>query len=160
MRSLSMSIFDPPPIHPPPPAPLGVLLISGTYERAHYALVVATAAAAVGRPVTLFATNGGCRAFLGPAADGTPGWAALEAHGLGSARGALARDARLREQGVAGFAELLASAAELGVRLVVCDAGLKAEGLRPEQLDATLNGEVAGVVTFLAETEAGQIITL
>ena len=61
---------------------------------------------------------------------------------------------------MAGFAELLASATELGVRLIVCDAGLKAEGLRPEQLDPSLNGEVAGVVTFLAETESGQILTL
>ncbi len=155
-----MSLFDPPPLPPPPPVPLGILLISGTFERAHYALVVATAAAAIGRPVTLFATNGGCRAFLGPAADGTPGWASLEATGIGGPKGALARDAWLRERGVAGFAELLGSAAELGVRLIVCEAGLRAEGLKPEQLDASLNGEVAGVVTFLTETESGQILTL
>jgi peroxiredoxin family protein len=29
--------------------PLGILLISGGHERAHYALVIATAAAALGR---------------------------------------------------------------------------------------------------------------
>ncbi len=158
-----MSLFDLPlPALPPQtgPVPIGILLISGTYERAHYALVLATAAASVGRPVILFATGGGCRAFLGPAADGTPGWAALEATGIGGPKGAVARDAWLREKGVAGFAELLASASELGVRLIVCEAGLKAEGLRKEQLDPGLNGEVAGVVTFLAETEGGQIITL
>ena len=44
-----------------PPVPsdpaLGVLLLSGTHDRAHYAFVVASGAAALGRQVVLFATN-------------------------------------------------------------------------------------------------------
>ena len=43
----------------PPGPPLGILLISGTHERAHYALVLATGAAATGREAVLFATNEG-----------------------------------------------------------------------------------------------------
>jgi len=154
-----MSLFDPLPLPPElvgrEPAPVGILLISGTYERAHYALVVATAAAATAPPVVLFATNAGVRAFLAARPDGSPGWTTLAHYG-----GAAKRDEELRGRGVAGFAELLASARELGVRLIVCEAGLKAEALAPEMLDDTLEGEVAGVVTFLAETEGGQVITL
>jgi len=154
-----MSLFDPPPLPPEivgrEPAPLGILLVSGTYERAHYALMVATAAAAAARPVVLFATNAGVRAFLAARPDGAPGWTTLAHYG-----GAAKRDAELRGRGVAGFGELLASAKELGVRLIVCEAGLKAEGLTPAMLDDTLEGEVAGIVTFLAETEGGQIVTL
>jgi predicted peroxiredoxin len=105
--------------------------------------------------VVLFATNAGVRAFLAARPDGSPGWTSLAHYG-----GAAKRDEELRARGVAAFGELLASAKELGVRLIVCEAGLKAEGLTPEMLDDTLEGEVAGAVTFLAETEGGQIITL
>ncbi len=154
-----MSLFDPLPLPPElagrEPTPLGVLLISGTYERAHYALMLATAAAATARPVVLFATNAGVRAFLAARPDGAPGWTMLAHYG-----GASKRDEELRSRGVAGFAELLASAKELGVRLIVCETGLKSEGLTPAMLDDTLEGEVAGIVTFLTETEGGQIVTL
>ena len=54
------------------PTPLGILLISGGHERAHYALVLATGAAAVGRDVVLFATNAGCRLFEADAARWKP----------------------------------------------------------------------------------------
>ena len=44
-------------------SPLGILLIAGTHERAQYAFLIAAAAASLGRPVVLFATNHGCRAL-------------------------------------------------------------------------------------------------
>ena len=44
--------------------PLGILLISGGHERAHYAFVLAAGAAAMGRRVCVFATNAGCHALL------------------------------------------------------------------------------------------------
>ncbi|MGI4943507.1 MAG: DsrE/DsrF/DrsH-like family protein [Janthinobacterium lividum] len=123
-----------------PGSPLGILLISGGHERAHYAFVLAAGAAAVGRSVTVFATNEGCRAL------GTDGVAHAE------------RDTAVREAGVAGLDELRTAAAELGVRLMACDAGLRMAGLNPASL---LPGvEVAGVPTFLASVGTGQIITL
>src|SRR5271168_1029784 len=88
---------------------LGILLLSGGHERAHYAFVLAAGAAAVGRSVMLFATNEGCRALL---AD----WSTLADAG---------RDAAVRARGVAGLGELREAAIELGVRLAVCDAGLR-----------------------------------
>ncbi|WP_027285338.1 DsrE family protein [Rubritepida flocculans] len=120
---------------------LGVLLISGGHERAHYALMTAAAAAAIGRRVTLFATNAGCRLFLEP----TP----LRED---------PREAALRAAGVATLAELSEAAAALGVRRIACEAGLRVEGLSAAALAPGV--EVAGLVTFLAATGEGPVVTL
>lgn len=123
------------------PAPLGVLLRSGGHDAAHYALVLAAGAAAIGRPVVLFATNAGCRLFL---AD-----APLAAD---------PREAVLAARGVAGVAALLDAAGELGVRLIACEAGLRAEALDGAVLRPEV--EVAGVVTFLSLAGTGQLVAL
>jgi peroxiredoxin family protein len=123
-------------------APLGLLLISGGHERAHYAFVLAAAAAALGRRVVLFATNDGTRALRADIA------------GLDDGE----REARVRAAGVAGLAELRTAAVEMGARLIACEAGLLMAGVRTAEL---LPGvEVAGVATFLAATDGGQIVTL
>jgi peroxiredoxin family protein len=121
---------------------LGILLLSGSHERAHYAFVLAAGAAALGRRVVVFATNGGCRALL---AD----WSGLTDAG---------RDARIVRQGVAGFETLRAAALELGVRLIACEAGMRAEAIDPLGLLAAV--ELAGVATFLDATGGGQMISL
>ena len=125
-----------------PSSALGILLISGTYERAHYAFVTATAAAALGRDVTVFATNAGCHALL---AD----WS-----GLANAD----TDAKLVARGVAGFATLRAAATELGVRLILCEAGLRGNGLEGRALHEGV--DISGVATFLGATRAGQLLSL
>ncbi len=129
-----------------PGAPLGLLLLSGTQERAHYALVLAAGAAALGRTVVLFATNRGCLALC------------RDWDGAGGLDGA-ERDAVLRGRGVAGLAELREAAAELGVRLIACEAGLRGEAIDPGRL---LPGvEVAGVATLLAAVgPGGQLLSL
>jgi uncharacterized protein len=121
---------------------LGLLLLSGSHDRAHYAFVLASGAASLGRSVVLFATNRGC---LGLAKD----WSGLDD---------AARDARVRAAGVAGLEELREAAIELGVRLIACESGLRAEGIDPRSLLSQV--EIAGVVTFLAAVGGGQIITL
>jgi uncharacterized protein len=121
---------------------LGILLISGGHERAHYAFMTAAAAAALGRTVVLFATNEGTRALRADLA------------GLAD----MARDGRVCAAGVAGLAELREAAAELGVRLIACEAGLLVAGIAPPELLA--QAEVAGVATFLSATGGGQTITL
>ncbi len=120
---------------------LGVLLESGGHARAHYALVVAAGAAALGRDVTIFATNAGCLLFADPCpllADG--------------------REAEIAARGVAGIATLLPACAELGIRRIACEAGLKAEGLAGMALAPGV--EVAGIATFLDAVGDGQIVTL
>jgi len=124
----------------PPAEPLGILLLSGAHDRAHYAFVLATGAAALGRRVVLFATNAGCRALL---AD----WSTLDD---------AARDTTARTRGVAGLDELREAATELGVRLIACDAGLRAEALSAAPLFSGVT--VAGVATFLSESAGGQIV--
>ncbi len=121
--------------------PLGILLLSGGHERAHYALVLATGAAALGREVVLFATNAGCRLFLEPTPLLTD-----------------PRETLLEERGVAGIGTLLEAAADLGLRRIACEAGLRAEDLAGAALAPGV--EVAGVATFLAALGDGQIISL
>ncbi|MXP64467.1 hypothetical protein E0493_14040 [Roseomonas sp. M0104] len=122
-------------------APLGILLRAAGHEPAHYALVLATGAAAVGREVVLFATNAGCRLLL----RDTPLLADP-------------REALLRERGVAGIGTLLEAAGELGLRRIACEAGLRAEDIEAGTLAPGV--EVAGVVTFLAAVGGGQIVSL
>jgi len=127
---------------PVPFEPLGILLLSGAHDRAHYAFVLASGAAAVGRGVVLFATNAGCHALF---AD----WS-----GLTDA----ARDDRVRAAGVAGLTELRDASRELGVRLIACEAGLRAEGLDAARLMPDV--QVAGVATFLEAVGGGQIVAI
>jgi peroxiredoxin family protein len=122
-----------------PSEPLGVLLISAGHERAHYAFVLAAGAAAIGRPVVLFATNEGCRALLATLPPDP-------------------REDAVRAAGVAGLAELREAAVELGVRLIACEAGLRVTGLEAAALRPGV--EIAGVATFLAAVGSGQIVSI
>lgn len=122
--------------------PLGVLLASGTHAKAHFAFMLAAGAAALGREVTLFASNLGCHALL-------EDWSGLEDAG---------RDARAAGAGAAGLDELRAAVAEMGVRLLVCETGLRIEGLAGAALMP--GAEVAGIVTFLESVGGGQIVSL
>jgi peroxiredoxin family protein len=135
-----------------PPDKLSVVVFSGLFDKVHYALVMAAAAAAVGRPVTLFFTMGALRALLRPGDDGTPPWRAMavsEGTGDGDAMDGGAMDDSFAALGVATFEQLLGAAAELGVRLMVCEMGLRALGLDRESLRPDLAFEEGGVVTFL-----------
>ena len=125
-----------------PPDTLGILLISGTHERAHYAFMLAAGAGAIGRKVVLFATNDGCRALLRD-------WSSLTD---------AARDETVEARGVAGLATLRDAALELGTVLLACDSGLRMAGLAAEALLADV--EVVGIPAFLAALGAGSIVTL
>ena len=119
----------------------GVLLLSGTHDRAHYAFVLATGAAALGRSVTLFATNAGCRALL------------RDWRGLQDAE----REERIVDRGVAGLQALRDAARELDIALIACEAGLRAEAIDPAGLLPEVT--VAGVATFLGAVAGGPIVT-
>ena len=118
---------------------LNILLVSGGHSPVHAAFTLAAGAAALGRPVLVFAMGAGCRALLEGVEDE-------------------AQDALVRSRGVAGIAELRGAAVELGARLVACEAGVRSEGL---DRAAFLPGvEVAGVVMFLEAAREGSLISL
>jgi peroxiredoxin family protein len=121
---------------------LGVLLLSGSHDRAHYAFVVASGAAALGRTVVLFATNRGCVALCRD-------WSGLSDSG---------RDAVIQARGVAGLDTLREACLEMEIRMIACEAGLLAEGIDASLLLPAV--EVAGIATFLSAVGAGQVITI
>ncbi|MGH6900946.1 MAG: DsrE/DsrF/DrsH-like family protein [Geminicoccaceae bacterium] len=139
---------------------LSVVLLSGDFERVHYALCVASTAAALERPVTLFVTLGGLRAFIAEDAQGRPGWMRLPvadpAPPEAADGGAL--DARYRARGVAGFEELLEACRALEVEFMVCEMGMRALGLEPGELRADLGLQPGGLATLLAR--GGQTVVL
>jgi peroxiredoxin family protein len=126
----------------PSEATIGVLLLSGAHDRAHYAFVVASGAAALGRTVVVFATNRGCLALCRD-------WSGLDD---------TSRDARIQERGVAGLDTLREACIDMEVRLIACEAGLRAEAIDPSALLPDV--EVAGIATFLEAIGTGQIITI
>ena len=129
------------------PDKLSIVVFSGEFEKVHYALVMASGAAAIGTPVTLFFTMAACRALMRTGADGRPGWRSLPA-GEGYADGGAMDDA-FAERTCATFEELLSASVELGVRFMVCDMGLRALGLENEPLREDVTIDTGGVVTFL-----------
>ena len=96
----------------PGPRKLSLVVYSGAFAKVHYALVLASASAAVGTPATLFFTMNAAKFLRKPLADGTAGWRSLparpnEAAGggpaahVGPASGAVDDD--YAKQGVATF---------------------------------------------------------
>ncbi|MBF0889299.1 MULTISPECIES: DsrE family protein [Gluconobacter] len=111
--------------------PLFLTLADDSWQRAHYAMVVAAGALSLGRDVTIFA---GGRSVLAL----TPDWSGLQ--------GVLA-DSVLEARGIAGFGELRAAVLDFGATVMACETGLTMAELAPEDL---LEGVmVKGIVSFL-----------
>jgi peroxiredoxin family protein len=118
---------------------VSVILRAGDYESAHYALALASAAVAIGKPAVLFFTMAGIRALMGPPPP-LDDWA---------------RDAIYRQRGIGDFETLLQACVELGARFIVCEMGLRALGIDRAQLRGDVPFIVAGIVTLLEETKPG-----
>ncbi|TSD84436.1 hypothetical protein FFK22_032720 [Mycobacterium sp. KBS0706] len=116
---------------------LSIVVFDGRFDRVHYALVLASAAAATNRRATLFFTGQALRALL------PEGWRRLDG-------GAEAQEADFASRRVATFAELMEACRALGVRFIACEMGLRALGLAAAEL--AVPAEIAGVVTLLAES--------
>jgi peroxiredoxin family protein len=117
---------------------LSIIVFDGRFDRVHYAVAMAAAAAAINRPVTLH--------FAGPAVH------ALRPGGWRHLDGA-ARDADFAARGVAGYEVLVDACRQMKVRRIACEMALRAAGLSAGDLDPGV--EVAGVVTLLAAIPPG-----
>jgi peroxiredoxin family protein len=115
---------------------LSLVLHSGDYARMHYALVLASAAAAIGKPVTILFAGTSVKALAKT-------WRMPD------------EDHRVKALRVAGFEDLLTACRDLGARLLVCETALALNELKPAQLREDLPLEVAGAVTFLNDASAG-----
>ncbi len=127
------------------PDKLSLVVLSDDFERVHYAFSMAAAAAAIDRPTTLFLTMGAIRALGHKRPDGAPGWTALPG---------ATRDAEFAERGVATFEDLIAACVALGVKIMVCEMGLRALGLERKKLRQDIAFEEGGIVTFLNDASA------
>ncbi|MBB3262881.1 peroxiredoxin family protein [Azospirillum sp. OGB3] len=130
------------------PESLSIVLFAGGFDRVHYALVMASAAAATNRKVTLFFTGRALNTLLAGDADGAPGWHRLDPADDGSRPAE--RDAAFTANGLAGFEELLEACVMLKVTVMACEMGLRALGLPagvPLRPDVPV--KTGGVVTFL-----------
>ena len=122
------------------PDKLSLIIQSGDYDRVHYALVMASAALAVGKPVTLFFTMAATRAL-------TAGWADNS------------RETAFAADGLATFEELLAACSELDATFMVCELGLRAEKLGRGDLRDDIQITEGSAVSFLSDaSENGAIL--
>lgn len=144
----------------PRPDKLSIIVFSGDFDRIHYALVTASAAAAIDMPVTLFFTMGASRALLAPIDGGAPAWRTLpvgDSGAVGENGGQI--DDGFKTRTVANFEELLGACVALDVRFMVCDMGLRALDLEGAQMRDDVPVESGGMVTFLNDaSRTGQML--
>ena len=134
---------------------LSLVVLSAEFDKVHYAVAMASAAAALGREARLFFTMGALHALRKPDARGKPGWYGMRA---GDGRPAAEVDAAYKRAGIGDFETLLAACSELGVGLMVCEMGLTAFALARSELRAELGIEEGGLATLLMRANDGQIV--
>ncbi len=141
------------------PDKLSIVVYDHHFDKVHYALVMAAAAAAIGKPVTLFFTMGACQALLKIDADKPSAWQLMplsDEPGTGAER-----DQFYRDRGIGGFEELLSACIALNVKCMICEMGLRAKNLDVQALREDLVFDIAGVVSFLHDaSKHGSILTI
>ncbi len=120
-----------------PPDKLSFVVFSGDYARVHYALVMARAAAAIDKAVTLLFTMDGARTLLKKDAPGAPDWSGEEAANAA--------------KGIATIEEMLAACVELGVVFMACDMGLTACDIDRAYLRADIEVGHGGAAAFIRD---------
>jgi predicted peroxiredoxin len=115
---------------------LALVIGSLAEDRLHAALSIAAAAAALGRRVEIF-FHAGAVAALAPGA-------------------AFAGDAQLADAGVPTIADLLETAAALGVGITACQSGLALTGIDAGGLGATVRA--GGLVDFLGRDGDAELL--
>ncbi|MAJ92072.1 MAG: hypothetical protein EVA87_06100 [Rhodospirillaceae bacterium] len=122
------------------PDKLSLIVQSGDFDRVHYALVIASAALATGKKVTLFFTMEGTRAIV-------PGFADVQQEKI------------LARKNLATFEELIVACAEMNANFMVCEMGLRATAIDRPQLRTDISITAGSAVSFLADaTSDGAIL--
>jgi peroxiredoxin family protein len=127
---------------------LSIVIYDGHFDKVHYGLAMASSAAAMDIPVTLFFTMSACRGLMDDWRDMpiSPGQE-IESRDSGGSM-----DERFAEQKIATFDELLSACVEMDVTFMVCEMGLKARDLSADDLRKDVPIKPGGLVTFLSDT--------
>ncbi len=120
---------------------LSIIVFSGGFDRVHYALTMAAAAAAINLSATLFFSGRALRALLPE-----DGWQTLDPADDGTTP--TARNVYLKAAGIATWAELFSACTALGVTIMACESGLRAEGLTLQDLRQDIMIQPGGLVTL------------
>jgi peroxiredoxin family protein len=137
------------------PDKISIVIYDHHFDKVHYALVMAAAAAAIGKSVTLFFTMGASQALLKEGPKALPAWSKMplsDEDGTG-----FERDLSYKQNGVAQFEELLEACVTLGIKFMVCEMGLRTKGIKNNTLRLDLSIEVSGIVTFLNDTSSSGV---
>ena len=127
---------------------LSIIIYDGHFDKIHYALAMASAAAAIDTKVTLFFTMDAARALMvGP--DRNPAWRGLPVS-QGDDQNGGEMDDYFFEQSIGTFEDLLSACVEMGVSIMVCEMGLKARNLSAQALRNDIPVTPGGLVTFLS----------
>ncbi len=139
------------------PKKLSIIIFSGDFDKIHYALAMASAAAAIDIPVTLLFTMGATSALL---ASPENAWQNLPGGGVAK-NGGTGDDINniFKKRKVASFEELLQSCVSLKVKFMVCEMGLRAMELDIKTLRSDIPIQAGGLVTFFNDAFAnGQMV--
>ena len=128
---------------------LSIIVFSGGFDRVHYALSMA-AAAAINRAATLFFSGRALRALLP-----NDGWQTLNPADDGTTPAV--RNTHFAAAGIATWAELFSACTALNVTIMACEMGLRAEGLTLQDLRQDIVIQPGGLVTLYQKTE-GQLV--
>ena len=132
--------------------PLAIVLFSGTDDKLNAAAVMASGAAALGRPVHIFLQYWGLDAFRADRIKND--------HGLAAEAGAEGKAAveALRAAGQAPWHETMRQAKELGtVDIQACSLSMDVLHIEEDDLDSLVDG-VEGVTAFYINAGDGQVM--
>ncbi|MEE2661523.1 MAG: DsrE/DsrF/DrsH-like family protein [Pseudomonadota bacterium] len=110
------------------------IIQSDNYDKVHSALVIASAALAIGRSVTLFFTMSGTRIL-------TPGWVNK------------GQEEIFKKKGLATFETLLDACNKMDASIMVCQMGLLSVDLTHQDLRKDIKIIEGSAVTFLSDLE-------
>ena len=131
---------------------ISIIVFSGEFNKIHYALAMASAAAAINIPATLLFTMEATRALM---ASPQNAWQNLPAGGIiKTEKTGVDLDKMFKKRTVASFEELLQACISLKVQFMVCEMGLKAMGIENKELRSDIPFETGGLVTFFNDSSA------
>lgn len=147
-----------------------IIMFSGELDKAMAGFIIANGAAAMGDEVTMFFTFWGLNilrkaedipvkkgfleklfGWMMPRGAGKLGLSKMNFGGIG----AVMMKKIMKDKNVNTLSELIASAQELGVKMVACTMSMDVMGLAREELIDGL--EYAGVATYLGEADEARV---